>query len=255
MKKTFKGICGALALLLLLTACGNTQSGVTPTTTPLEQATTVPTEAPAETPAAPAETASAAETQAPAEAPKQSRILVAYFSRVGNTDFEDGVDAVTSASINVVDGEFAGNAQLLAQMVQKKTDGGLFLIRAVEKYPSAYRDTTDQAKEEQNDDALPELAAHVENMDRYDTIILVYPIWWGTLPRPVVTFLSEYDFSGKTILPLSTHEGSALGGSARDIAALCPDATLLDGLAVRGSDAASAREQVEDWLETSGVLD
>lgn len=183
-----------------------------------------------------------------------SNILVAYFSRVGNTDWEDGVDAVTSASLNLENGEYVGNAELLAQMAQEATGGDLFLIETVESYPSDYRATTDQAAVEQNEDARPALASHVENMDSYDVVILIYPNWWGTLPQPLFTFLEEYDFSGKTILPLCTHAGSRMGSSERDIAALCPDAILLDGLAVPGSSAASAQSDVEAWINQSGIL-
>ena len=185
-----------------------------------------------------------------------SNILVAYFSRSGNTVWEEGVDAVTSASINVMaDGEFAGNAELLAQMAQEATGGDLFLIQTADAYPSGYRDTTDQAKAEQNNDTRPELASHVDNMGQYDTIVLVYPNWWGTLPQPLVTFLEEYDFSGKMILPLCTHEGSRMGSSERAIASLCPDAVLLDGLSVRGGNAASAQSDVETWINDSGILE
>ena len=184
-----------------------------------------------------------------------AKILVAYFSRVGNTDWEEGVDAVTSASINVVDGEFVGNAEFLAKFAQEVTGGDLFFIKTVETYPSEYRKTTDEAQQEKDDNVRPELASHVENMDEYDTIILIYPCWWSSLPMPLFTFLEEYDFSGKTILPICTHGGSAMGRTEREIAELCPDAKLLSGLAVRAEDAASAQSRVEEWIKNSGILD
>ena len=185
---------------------------------------------------------------------QNGKILVAYFSRVGNTVWEDGVDAVSSASLNVQNGEFYGNAQLLAQMAQQVTGGDLFLIQTVETYPSGYRDTTDQASVEQSNNARPALASHVENMEQYDTIVLIYPNWWGTLPMPLYTFLEEYDFSGKTILPLCTHEGSRMGSSVSAISQLCPGAVLLDGLDIRGSSAPSAQSEVEAWINNSGIL-
>ena len=183
-----------------------------------------------------------------------NNILVAYFSRVGNTVWENDVDAVTSASLNVENDEFIGNAEYLAKMAEEITGGDLFLIQTEETYPSAYRDTTDVAKEEQNANARPALASHVENMGQYDTIVLVYPNWWGMLPMPLYTFLEEYDFSGKTILPLCTHEGSAMGSSERAIADLCPNANLLSGLAIRGSNASSAKSDVESWINESGIF-
>jgi flavodoxin len=86
-------------------------------------------------------------------------------------------------------------------------------------------------------------------MDDYNTVILIYPNWWGGLPMPVVTFLEEYDFTGKNILPLCTHEGSGLGSTEKEIAAACPQATMSEGLAVRGGNAADAQSDVEEWLK------
>ncbi|MBD5524321.1 MAG: flavodoxin [Lachnospiraceae bacterium] len=190
-----------------------------------------------------------------AEEETESNILIAYFSRVGNMDFDEDIDAVTSASVNMDGSDVSGNAQLLAEMAQEVTGGDMLFIETVEKYPAEYRGTTDQAKTEQNNDARPELSSHVENMAAYNTVILIYPNWWGTLPQPVFTFLEEYDFSGKTIMPLCTHEGSRLGRSESDIASLCPGAQLLDGLSVRGSDAGSAQTEVEEWINNSGILE
>ena len=82
-----------------------------------------------------------------------------------------------------------------------------------------------------------------------------HAIWWGTLPQPLYTFLEEYDFSGKRILPLCTHEGSRMGSSESAIAGICPDAVLLEGFSVRGSDAPSAQSEVEAWIDASGILE
>lgn len=109
-----------------------------------------------------------------AEEETESNILIAYFSRVGNMDFDEDVDAVTSASVNMGGSNVSGNAQLLAEMAQEVTGGDMFFIETVEKYPAEYRGTTDQAKTEQNNDARPELSSHVGNMDAYNTVILIY---------------------------------------------------------------------------------
>ena len=183
-----------------------------------------------------------------------SNILVAYFSRVGNTHWKDGVDAVTSASLNVRGSEYAGNAQLLAEMAQQVTEGDLFLVKTEDKYPSDYTATTDLVRVQQSADARPALRSHVENMEAYDTVILVYPIWWGHLPQPMFTFLEEYDFSDKKILPICTHGGSYLGQSITDIMELCPGATVLVGLAVDADDAANAQDEVEEWISNAGIV-
>jgi len=184
---------------------------------------------------------------------QSSNILIAYFSRVGNTDFDSNIDATTSASININGSNFIGNCEVVAEFIQEQTGGDIFFIQTEEKYPSDYRATTDQASIEQTNNARPTLISSIENMDNYDTVVLIYPNWWGTLPQPLFTFLETYDFSGKTILPICTHEGSGLGSSARDIALICPDAELLDGLAIRGSNAASSQSAIEEWLRNSGL--
>lgn len=182
-----------------------------------------------------------------------SGILIAYFSRVGNTEFESDVDIVSSASLQTKDGELIGNAQILAQYAQDSLSGDLFAIQTMQAYPSEYGDTTDMASAEQAENARPELAAQVENINDYHTVILVYPDWWGTMPMALFTFLESYDFSGKTIAPLCTHGGSGLGRSVQDIQSLRPDATLVDGLAVRGDSVADAAKTVAEWLRQIGL--
>ena len=183
------------------------------------------------------------------------KILVVYFSRVGITSFSKDVDTVTSASLNAGDAGLIGNTEIVAKMVQEAVGGDLFQIVTVKSYPEEYRETTDVASQEQGQNARPELATHVENMGDYDVIILCYPNWWGTLPMAVFTFLEEYDFSGKTIAPLCTHEGSRLGRSVTDIAKLCPQAIILDGLAIRGGDVKNAQDEVAGWLRKIGMIE
>ncbi|WP_334196141.1 flavodoxin [Muricomes intestini] len=147
-----------------------------------------------------------------------------------------------------------GNTKVVADMIQEITGSDAFCIDTVKSYPRGYTATTNVAKKEQNDNARPELSSHVGNMDSYNLIFLGYPNWWGTIPMPVFTFLEEYDFSGKTIVPFCTHEGSGLGHSEKDIAKLCPKATLLKGLAVQGSRVSAAKKDVTDWLSKIGMI-
>ena len=90
--------------------------------------------------------------------------------------------------------------------------------------------------------------ASVENMQAYGFVFLGYPNWWGTIPMPVASFLSEYDFSGKTIAPFCTNEGSQMGRSVDDIKKLCPKATVANGLAIRGSSVKNAQSDITKWL-------
>ncbi len=90
-------------------------------------------------------------------------------------------------------------------------------------------------------------------MGAYDVIFLGYPDWWGTMPMPVFTFLESYDFSGKTIVPFCTHEGSGMGHSEQDIAKACPKAIVLRGIAIHGTSASSAVSNVSSWIEGLGI--
>lgn len=164
----------------------------------------------------------------------------------------DGTGDPASSNGNVLIAYFSktGNTETIANMIAGQTGGELFKVETVIPYPEDYDETVDIAREEQDNDARPELSTHVEDMSQYDIIYLGYPNWWGTMPQAMFTFLEEYDFSGKTTIPFCTHGGSALGRSEGDIASLVPDATLLERLAVRGTDVDNAQADVEEWISS-----
>jgi len=112
----------------------------------------------------------------------------------------------------------------------------------------------EEAKKDLRSKARPELVSMPDSIDGYDTIVLAYPNYWGTMPMAVFTFLEHYDFSGKTILPLCTNEGSGMGGSERDIKRTCPGATVKSGLSITGSSAANSKGAVQRWLSANGLL-
>ncbi|KXS43842.1 MAG: hypothetical protein AWU59_912 [Methanolobus sp. T82-4] len=169
---------------------------------------------------------------------KEEKCLIAYFSRSGN-------NYVSGKIMNLP----VGNTKLLADMIREITGDDLFSIDTVQSYPKDYSATVNVAKKELNGNTRPELASHVENMESYNLVFLGYPNWLGTMPMPVFTFLEEYDFSGKTIVPFCTHGGGGMGRSEDDIAKLCPEATLLKGFSVQGPRASAAKKDVEKWLE------
>lgn len=172
-----------------------------------------------------------------------SRILISYFSRPG---------------MNYVAGDIldlpVGNTQVAAQMLEELTGGALFRIETVQPYPEDYHACSRQASQELRGGVLPELRGRVAHMEDYDTVLLGYPNWCGTMPMAVWTFLNAYSFAGKTILPFCTNEGSGLGRSLTDLALLCPDARVGAGLSIRGGGVAGARPELERWLKDSGLL-
>ncbi|MCB2292357.1 flavodoxin [Clostridium algoriphilum] len=156
-------------------------------------------------------------------------ILVAYFSHSGNT-------------------------KVIANQIHESVGGNIFEIKTVVPYSTDNDTVVDKAEQEQKDNYRPKLATKVENMNSYDVIYLGYPDWWGTMPMAVFTFLEGYNFSGKTIIPFCTHEGSGLGQSVTDIKKLCPQSTILEGLAIWDTNLKNGKEDVSEWLHKIGII-
>ncbi|PNR93700.1 flavodoxin [Petrotoga sp. 9PWA.NaAc.5.4] len=142
-----------------------------------------------------------------------------------------------------------GNTKTIAEKIQSQKGGDLFEVRTAKPYSSNYQTVLREAKREQQEGMKPELITHVENMDEYDIIILGYPNWWGTIPMPIVSFLEEYDFSGKTILPFCSHGGGELGRSVSDITKLVPNAKVGRGLPIYYSGGSDLDSKIKKWLE------
>ncbi len=176
-------------------------------------------------------------------------ILIAYFSVPENVD-TDGIDANSGASIVVKNKDVLGNMQYMAMTIQEAIGGELFRIETTEKYPLEHETLVNQAKEEQNEEVRPELATHIENVEQYDMIFLGYPNWWGDMPQPLYTFLEEYDFSGKTIIPFNSHGGSGFSNTIEEIKKLQPNATVRDdGLSISRNDVADSEQEITDWAK------
>ncbi|MDR1126050.1 MAG: flavodoxin [Deltaproteobacteria bacterium] len=143
-----------------------------------------------------------------------------------------------------------GNTRDLAGIIQAGVGGDIVELETVDPYPEAYRASTEQAKKELEANYFPPLKNGIESIAQYDVIFVGSPIWWGTFAAPVRGFLAGHDFTGKTVVPFITHEGSGLGKSMADLKALCPGATVLPGLAVRGGRAGSAQNEVAEWLKS-----
>ena len=151
-----------------------------------------------------------------------------------------------------------GNTEIMAGFMKDylgdKAD--TFKIDPVKPYPADYKECTEVATEEKNSNARPEFKnADSINIDNYDTIFIGYPIWWGDVPMIINTFLEKYDFSGKTIIPFNTHEGSGNSGTFSDIKSKMKSSNVnTNGLAIQGKTARqeSSRSTVENWLKGLG---
>ena len=173
--------------------------------------------------------------------PGEHKILVVYYSRTGQ-------NYVSGDMVNLA----VGNTAAVAEIIRQKTDADVFEIKTAKPYPADYHETTEVAKKELREQARPEIVGGVDNMAQYDTIILGYPNWWGTMPMAVRTFLDRHDLSGKVILPFCTHEGSGMGRSENDLKSALPTSIIKPGLPIKGTrvyrqDSGILRE-VEAWL-------
>lgn len=181
-----------------------------------------------------------------------SSVLIAYFSRWGNTDYPSDVDATTSASI-VVDGdERYGTTEYEARMIQELTGGTLYPIQTETTYSPDFNEVVSEGHEESAQGRLPELKDSGLDMAAYDVVFVGYPVWATDAPQAVHSFLQKYDFTGKTVIPFCTHDGYGAGRSYSTIASLCPGANVLDGIAVEAKDVPQAADTVKQWVESLG---
>ena len=148
---------------------------------------------------------------------------------------------------------WGGNTKGVAEEIQRQTGADLFEITLVNPYSSDYNTVLDEAQRDQHAQARPELASHVDHMDEYDTVMIGYPNWWASIPMPIASFLEEYDFSGKTILPFCSHGGGRFGQSLTAIAKLAPNATMGEALSIHYSGGSSLSSDVADWLNSNGI--
>ena len=177
-----------------------------------------------------------------------SKPLVVYFTRVGNTDFEEDVDAVSGASLLLCDGELTGSNYLVAEMVCDALDCQMEAITVTgKKYPSSYGDTVSVAGRELRDKARPDIAP--VDVSGYDDIILVYPLWWGTVPMPVATFLEGTDLSGKHIYLIATQGSSGFSKSTADIRDMAKGADVTEVMSIYCDDIPTARQSIADELK------
>lgn len=172
-------------------------------------------------------------------------------------DYKDNsanmINIAANNNILIVYFTWSGNSRTLAGYVRDISGGEIFEIIPAQMYPSQYRATTQQAREELDNNYLPEIKNKIGNLSSFDVVILCYPNWWGTIPQIVKRFLQDNDFSGKTIAPVCTHEGSRMGRSLTDIRALCPNSTITEGLDVRCGNVENARNTVRDWINKIGI--
>lgn len=177
------------------------------------------------------------ENQTVDDTTNDNRILIAYFSR-----------ADENYNVGVID---KGNTEIIAEIIAEQTGGDMFKIETVNAYPADYDECTEVAKQEQNDNARPDIKTDVDGWETYETVFLGYPIWWGDMPMVMYTFMESHDFSGKNVIPFCTHAGSGTAGTDSIIASVT-GAEVGKAFAIQGETAQKERDKaknsVSEWL-------
>jgi flavodoxin len=172
-----------------------------------------------------------------------AKTLIAFFSRADENYFGGAMRYVK-----------VGNTEIVCGIIKDLIPADSFKIEMKNPYSPVYMTCIAEAKKDMRENARPELVSMPESIDEYDTVILGFPNYWGTMPMAVLTFLENFDFTGKTILPLCTNEGSGLGSSERDIRKYAKGARLGRGLSITGSRAADSKGALERWLKGEGLM-
>lgn len=184
---------------------------------------------------------------------EDGKMLVVYFSMPETTN-PDNMNAEEEYSTVVIDGEVLGNTQYVAYVIQENTGADIFRIEPVTPYPMNHAELEEVATEEKRNNAMPEIAAEVQNIEQYDTIFLGYPNWYADMPRIIYSFLDQYDLSGKTIVPFVTSGGSGFSNTISTIADLEPDANVItDGLSISRNVVQDAEADIIEWVEGLGL--
>ena len=165
------------------------------------------------------------------------KALVVFFSHAGENYSVGNIEV--------------GNTKTLADYISEITGADQFEIIAEKSYDMPYMDLIKVAQNEAKAGELPAYKGDVD-VAPYDVIFIGGPIWWGTYPQVMFTFFKDHDLSGKTVIPFTTHEGSGLASTVRDVKNAWPKATVKNGFAIYGHEVRSGRAKVEEWLKGLG---
>lgn len=177
-----------------------------------------------------------------AHAANNKKVLVVYFSRT---------KGVYGGSLKV------GNTARVAKFIQQRTGGDTYEIVPKKNYPSGYNATTKVARLEQRENARPAIKGQLPNVNKYNTVFIGAPIWWGEYPMVVLTFLDkEPGLKNKTLIPFTTSEGSGLGNTTSQLKKQFPNAKVRKGFTANGSTVKSSpnsvKKRVNSWLKSLG---
>lgn len=149
---------------------------------------------------------------------------------------------------------YSGNTKQVAEDIQTLTGADIFEIVPVDPYPEDYDEVVAQARRERESGYKPPLKAKVTNLSEYDVVFVGFPIWGSTIPNTILTFLTENNMAGKTVIPFCTHAGYGKGRSFTAVQEVCPGATFAEGFDMKGDEVKEAKPRLENWLKEIKVI-
>lgn len=177
------------------------------------------------------------------------KTLVVYFS-VPETDNPNNMTRDEDNSTVVINGEVLGNTQYIAELIKERTSADIFRLEPTNAYPTNHSELLERAREEMSSDFKPEIKGKIEDFEQYDVIFVGYPIWNADVPPIINSFLEEYNFDGKTVVPFCTHGGSGLSGTPTTIANKIRNANVItNGFSISRSNMENSISAVESWLK------
>ena len=167
---------------------------------------------------------------------KDKKSIIIYFSRADENYF--------GGEMKYVD---KGNTEVIAEYIKDIVGADIFKVEPLNPYSANYMECIEEAKVRTREHNAP-IQENIPNISSYEVIYIGSPIYWGGMPEELFTALKGLNYSGKTIRPFTTHEGSGLSGVPRQLKEICNGAEVLDGLAINGSQVNNSKQKVEDWV-------
>ena len=167
---------------------------------------------------------------------KDKKSLIIYFSRADENYF--------GGEMRYID---KGNTEVIAEYIKDFTGADIFKVEPLNPYSKDYMECIEEAKVRTREHKAP-IKENIPDISSYEVIYIGSPIYWGGMPEEMFTALKGLDYSGKIIRPFTTHEGSGLSSVPRQLKEICVGASVLDGLAIVGSQVNNSKEQVENWI-------
>lgn len=156
--------------------------------------------------------------------------------------------AADNADQLIVYFSWSGNTKAVAEEISAQTGADIFEITPETPYSDDYNEVLDVAQREQSEKARPVISGTIDDFDKYTTIFIGYPNWWGDMPMIMYSLFDDYDFTGKTIAPFVTSGGSGFSGTIDTIKSLEPGGEVTEGLSLSGDSAENSAADVSSWL-------